>query len=87
MSRSQKLSIPIVWVSHLKTEKEKEEFKQSIVSSVALRRMKEILEQRLEVIESSETDYDCPSWAYKQAHFNGRREELKDLLRLLAFIK
>lgn len=29
------------------------------------------------------SDYETPSWAYKQAHLNGRTEALKELQRLV----
>lgn len=29
------------------------------------------------------SDYEIPSWAYKQAHLNGRVEALKELQRLI----
>lgn len=28
-------------------------------------------------------DYDSPSWAYKQAHFNGYNQALEDVLKLI----
>lgn len=28
-------------------------------------------------------DYDSPSWAYKQAHFNGYNQAIEDVLKLI----
>lgn len=80
-------NIPLVWVSHLKTPKDKEEFKQACVSSIALRRLADIIRQKLEAIESGETNYDTASWAYRQAHYNGKREALKEIDQLLSFVE
>ena len=29
------------------------------------------------------SDYDSPSWAYKQSHINGQKEELERLIKLI----
>lgn len=61
-----------------------------IVSSQALKILKEILKGRLEeatVKELSPTSFENPTWAYVQAYENGRKYELRRLIDLLDFDK
>lgn len=80
-----------IWTQHLKTEEEKKDFETVVNNSTyVLGRVKQLIENRERGITSFEGDtnaYDNPSWAYKQAHANGRRAELKELLALFDFIK
>lgn len=53
-----------------------------------LKRLLEILKQRRDEIETSERReqaYEDSSWAYRQAHKNGRLQELTSLITLLSF--
>jgi uncharacterized protein YukE len=78
------------WTSHL-TGDSKKEFERTIQgSTVALRRMKEILRQYESEIQRHELSlaaYDTPSWPAKQAHINGMRQAYQRVADLLAFIK
>lgn len=58
-------------------------------SAVAFNKLLEILEDRKRQLDTSEIreDYQSPSWSHKQAHRNGRRQELQDTIDLLTFIK
>lgn len=42
-----------------------------------------VIETRLDSLERAESNYDSPSWAYKQAHYNGKREALLEVVGLL----
>jgi len=73
------------WFSHLPKEKQ-EEFKNTVLGSkIVLDRLKEICYNRLYALKEkpSEADYDTPSWSFKQAHRNGRIDELSQLIKLL----
>lgn len=73
------------WTKHLtgdaKTQAEKE-----IRNSVfVVNRIKELIKEYDTDLYRTETNpatYDSPSWACKQAHINGRRQELNRFLQL-----
>lgn len=75
------------WSKHLVDKQAKANF-ESLVgnSTIVLNRLHDILmeeEQALLAEEASTSDYDSPSWAYKQAHRNGKRAALAHIKRLL----
>jgi len=71
------------WFKGCKTKAEKDKVRQSIMSSrESLDRLKEILEPMLKDA-SPTTDYDCPSWAFKQADRLGHNRALTTVLELL----
>ena len=73
------------WLSHLKTEEEREEFKKTLRNSrFALDKLREIvynIRKDREVVKQQ--DYNNPSWAYLQAHNNGYLEALIEFEKLL----
>lgn len=79
------------WTKHLPNESDKETLRKTILGSrIALDRLKELLSEELASLENQEassTDYDSPSWAYKQAHRNGERAFAKKVFELLTFEK
>jgi hypothetical protein len=74
------------WTRHLHSE-QKDDFARTIRSStVALNRLRDLVseyENELDRIELKLDTYDTPSWAYKQAHINGRRQELQRIKSLV----
>ena len=70
------------WFNHLPKDKQ-EGFKKQISSSRdVLERLHQILEdKKTEVVLS--TDYDNPSWAYKQADRNGYDRALTEVINLI----
>lgn len=70
----------IGWTQHIQDEKDKERFKQSILSSKqVLERLKALIEKEEDAIDQTERDpkaYDNPAWPYKQAYKNGMRHGL-----------
>lgn len=81
-------TLALSWTNHLKGDAKKDFEGLVRNSTTVLGRLKTIIEQREADIlkdESSPKDYDSPSWAYKQAHNNGRKEELRRLKELLSF--
>ena len=75
------------WTSHLKTEKEKDDFALEVQGS------KRVLDRLLEIINESEKDlnqaeintktYEVPNWDYRQAHNNGYRQCLYIMKRIV----
>lgn len=72
------------WFGSLRGE-ERENFKLSILSSkIVLDKLQEIVYNMYKKEESvHSTDYDSPSWSHKQAHTNGRRDALRQVLDLI----
>lgn len=73
------------WTKHLKHgSKEAKDFEEYLFNSHALvERLHTLLLEKLEALDKpSEKDYECPNWAYLQAHRNGKMEVLRQLLKL-----
>jgi len=70
------------WFTHLPKDQQ-EGFKKQVLSSRdTLERLQKILEdKKTEVVLS--TDYDNPSWAYKQADRNGYDRALTEVINLV----
>lgn len=84
--------LPIPWVRHLKDPDSKVRFEQSVRASVtALSRLHDLLDEEEELLhnqESSTDDYfGTTDWAYKQAFRNGKKAQIREIKRLLSFIK
>lgn len=83
MTRSSKIAVK--WFKHLKGNDQKDFEVTLRNSTLVLGRLREILQEDLrglEKVEMSESSYENPSWAYNQAHINGRKAELTKLLQL-----
>jgi len=76
------------WYHRCSGDKERTARKSLVESSVpALAVLKGIAEgKREELLKVRDTDYDTPAWACKQAHWNGRIEELDRLINLLGSV-
>lgn len=71
------------WFKDCKSKGDKEKVKQAIMSQrEPLDRLKEILEPMLKDTNPA-SDYDCPSWAYKQADRNGYNRAVTTVLELI----
>jgi hypothetical protein len=83
-------NLAIQWTKNTKSDHAKKELEKAIrASSVALTRLQEILKEELASIEAEElksTSYDKASWPFYQAHLNGEKKRIKDLLLLLSFL-
>lgn len=84
--------LPTPWIRHLKDQSKKEEFEAAVkASSTALSRLYDlVLEKEADIYNhetSVTTDFNDPSWAYKQAFRNGQKTSLKEICQLLEFIK
>ncbi len=75
------------WTKHLKTEEDKERFKNKLKGSkVVLERLQALLDEEKSGLESAEISskiYDSPNWDYKQAHTNGFKAALKMVSKLI----
>jgi hypothetical protein len=79
-------NLPLVWTKHLKTKEEKTNFERLLRGSTTVNtRLQTILHEMAQV--SKGTDYDSPSWAYRQADQNGYNRALSDLLKLFDFME
>lgn len=69
------------WTKHLKTEEDKERFRNSVLGSkVVLSRLQDILNEMKEDADNSELNtkiYDIPNWEYRQADTNGFKRCLR----------
>lgn len=75
------------WTRHLKSEEEKERFKNIYSGS------KQVLERLSELLDQIENDdseletnpkvYDIPNWPYRQADLNGHRRAIKQIKKLI----
>lgn len=83
--------LPVVWLNHLSTQEEIEQFEKDLRAWINTRTGKkflEIIQQHLEgctVKEIKLEQYDTPSWACKQAHWNGYRQHVLQVLDLFKF--
>ncbi len=74
--------ISLKWLSHLKSQAEKEKLKRSILSVPDVwERLESLCVEKRRVNEVP--DYNCPSWAYKQADMNGYNRALNEILELI----
>lgn len=75
------------WTTHCKNEHEKATFEADLRRARSvLDRLKDILEQELEVAEKQEIGiegFSSPSWPYLQAYILGCKANAKDLIKLI----
>ena len=85
------MSLPLPWVKNLKDKEQKDKFEASIRASVtALSRLYDLLEEQERDINNQGAtieDFINSDWSHKQAFRNGQKATLKDLKKLLQFIK
>ena len=76
-------AVPIQWFSNL-PKAEQEEAKNIVVTSQKLLDiLKEICYNTIQNgVKTQEADYDCPSWAFKQADQNGYLRAYNEILQL-----
>lgn len=75
------------WLSNRAGDKTKlEEELRHYLTSWPFNRLREILNQEKEGLLRV-TNYENPSWAYQQAHVNGRLQEIDRLLSLIGDFK
>lgn len=76
-----------VWTQHCKTAEEKEQYTNSLARAKwVLDDLSKLVQSNLgsrETAEISPKTYESPNWAYQQAHNNGYKQALKDVLNLI----
>ena len=80
-----KRPLPMRWLSNFKDDAErlkKETELNHYLNSWPFARLVEILHQEKETLTRS-SDYDSPSWAYQQAHNNGRLQQIETILNMI----
>jgi hypothetical protein len=85
MNHSPKKRPTLRWLSNFKTEEEKTKRETELnhyLNSWPFARLVEILHQEKETLTRS-SDYDSPSWAYQQAHNNGRLQQIETILSMI----
>jgi len=82
------------WTSHLKTKAEKLAFEQLIINNftpLVLEKLEDILAKQIETLDRRETSleqYDASnSWSHKQAHMNGYRQAVQQIMDLFQGLK
>lgn len=74
------------WTEHLKEQEDKDSFIRELLSSRrVIDRIFQMIqedENRLDRSELSQKAYDSPNWDFRQAHKNGRREYIREMLML-----
>jgi hypothetical protein len=76
------------WTQDVKDKEEKERFVKDVytwINTAVGQKFLQIMERQLEATENGETKlatYESPSWAYRQAHLNGYRQHLLQVLAL-----
>ena len=81
--------LDIKWTSHIREENKKEDFEKYV------RNCKTVLERLFDILDEEEksllkvkvVDYESPSWAFRQAHLNGKMELLRQIKSILSFTK
>lgn len=68
---------------HGLSEKDKEEFINVLKYSPVIKRLIEVIESQKNELVITRGDYDNPSWAFKQAHYNGELHMAQKILSLL----
>lgn len=77
---------PVVeWFKDCKDEEEKKSLTEYLRNSTPLfDQLKEMLQRRFDGADSvREKNYDSAGWAYKQAHWNGYKDALQEVYKLL----
>lgn len=75
---------PGAWLQRCRSEEERAELKEYLSRCTRLfDELRTILDREEYSIARAESDYETPSWAYKQAHMNGMREMLSRIRTLI----
>lgn len=81
----------LIWGAHIPEPEKREEFLALVRNStLVLRRVRDILQTKLAALEAEECnqkDFESASWALKQAFLQGRKNEIRQQLSLLDFLK
>lgn len=71
------------WLKGLKPDEAEKQKKSIIASKLVLDKLIEICYNIKKDKDKSVYNYDTPSWSYKQAHVNGYKQALDDIIQLI----
>lgn len=72
------------WTANCATEEDAREMEANVlVAQPAFARLQEIIKEKQSATVTTVADYDCPSWAHKQADANGYNRAMAEILRYL----
>lgn len=76
--------LPMIWTLHLPSA-DRKQFANHVSVTLEDKTIKRLIDILLDKREQLETkfDYSTPSWAYQQAHNNGKVEMIEELLTLI----
>lgn len=80
--------IQLIWLKDPNDQEAKERIKQSLITFINSelgKKFKEILHQQMKTTEAGEIKpsyYDTPNWEFRQAHLNGYKQHLIQMLDL-----
>ena len=76
-----------IWFADCKTPEENETRRRELVAArPVLNMLSKLLEADLQPLTAvRRSDYDSPSWAAKQAHYNGEVAQIKKQLSLITY--
>lgn len=76
--------MPMEWLQGLKDQDRANEIEYLRNCSTLFDKLRGMIQRRYDAaLATKDTDYDSASWAYKQAHLNGKLEALEELYKLL----
>jgi len=79
--------LSLTWTKHLKGEEERQKLEQTIrASTTIVTRLQQILEDEERTLDKTSTDFENPSWAYRQAFILGQKDALRKIKDLIDFI-
>ena len=82
-----KPALSVEWYVGCATEEQRQRRKEIVLSSRSvLEVLKTYLEHRKNGLSVKEEDYNVASWAYLQAHRNGKTEELDRLIKFIGSV-
>lgn len=80
--------LPLEWLQGVVDTDNFKKILSSQSKDLILKQLKRILQRRLVTASmEKESDYENPNWANKQAHMNGVRQTLLQLINLLYFVE
>jgi hypothetical protein len=73
-----------IWTSHLRGEDKKkfEDLIRNSMSKAVVDRLLTIIQDNIESVDMTNSDYEVASWAYWQAHRNGYKQAMQEIQSL-----
>lgn len=81
--------IKTIWLDHLKTQKERDQFKATVITYLndpVFTKLKRIITSKLETLEDQQVNpetYANKDWSHMMAHQNGYKQALIELMTIL----